>query len=607
MVDVQKAFEALQQDINLRYHDKVLLRCRDSTLHTVRKSLPEDPDLIKTELTALIGLDRHEEAMQVIPPTPAFDYERGYLLYKLGKFRDVAALCEGRPDPKFQHLCAQAHYKLGNFGRAMGMYQELSGIKGDQSSTLVNLSAAGVAPGVAETMLAHAQLNAALEWEVLYNKSLALALERKYAEALNLLSQAGRTLSKEEDVEEELLQIDLQRAYILQKMEETQQAQQLYTHIQEAQSHDTNVQAVAAHNLAMAQEQAQTFTEALKGENKLTILQQAAALMNLALVYAKKRKNAEFEDCLKQVEDLGLGERLLILRAWNFMKEKKHAEYERLLRGKGTMASLKLLSSIYIQQKKNAEAAAAYRDMVALMDQRSRSPDLFLTLAGLWDKAGNLGEAISILQTAIASFPNNKAILRRLWEGLHRNSQFTEAAHFLETYQKQFPEDLDTASLLVLAEANVDLEAAVKYSSKLPEVNLKALYNREGIIESLDEILNRLEAGGAAQVKAKAEEAKVDAVTRKKRKRKPKYPKGFDPSNPNNPLPDPERWLAKKDRSTYKKSKKSKKDAKMKGPQGEMPTVAGVEQGTFSSGPSTKHIEAVVDKSALKKKSKKKS
>ena len=606
MVDVQKAFEALQQDINLRYHDKVLTRCRDCNLHLVRKSLPEDMDLIRTELTALIGLDKYEEAMEVIPSAPGFDFERGYLLYKLGKFRDVAALCEGRSDPKFQHLCAQAHYKLGTFGRAMGMYQDLSSIKGDQSSALVNLSAAGVAPGVSETMLAHAQLNAATEWEILYNKSLAMGLGGKYPEALNLLTQAGRVLSKEEDVDEELLQIDLQKAYVLQKMEEAQQAQVIYTRIRDGQTRDANLRAVACHNLAMAQEQAHTFTEAMKVDNKLTVLQQAAALLNLALVYAKKRKNAEFEECLKQVEELGLGERVVVLRAWNFMKEKKHAEYERLLRGNGTIASLKLLSSIYIQQKKYSEAANAYRDMIAMTEKRAHTPDLYLTLAGLWDKSSNLNEGISVLKAAIGAFPNNKAILRRLWECLHRNSQFNEAAHYLETYQKQFPEDLDTASLLVLAEANVDLDAAVKYSSKLPQVNLKALYNREGIIESLDEILNRLEAGGAAQVKTKAEEAKIDTIARKKRKRKPKYPKGFDPSNPNNPLPDPERWLAKKDRSTYKKSKKAKKDAKMKGPQGEMPTVAGVEQGTFNTGPSTKHIEAVVDKTAPKKKSKKK-
>jgi hypothetical protein len=39
-----------------------------------------------------------------------------------------------------------------------------------------------------------------------------------------------------------------------------------------------------------------------------------------------------------------------------------------------------------------------------------------------------------------------------------------------------------------------------------------------------------------------------------RRKRKPRYPKGFDPANPG-PPPDPERWLPKKERSTYRRTK----------------------------------------------------
>ena len=43
--------------------------------------------------------------------------------------------------------------------------------------------------------------------------------------------------------------------------------------------------------------------------------------------------------------------------------------------------------------------------------------------------------------------------------------------------------------------------------------------------------------------------------TRKKRKKKVIYPKGFDPSNPG-PAPDPERWLPLRERSTWKGKRK---------------------------------------------------
>ncbi len=43
----------------------------------------------------------------------------------------------------------------------------------------------------------------------------------------------------------------------------------------------------------------------------------------------------------------------------------------------------------------------------------------------------------------------------------------------------------------------------------------------------------------------------------KKRNRKIKYPKGFDPANPG-PEPDPERWLPKWQQSTFKRLAKKR-------------------------------------------------
>lgn len=45
---------------------------------------------------------------------------------------------------------------------------------------------------------------------------------------------------------------------------------------------------------------------------------------------------------------------------------------------------------------------------------------------------------------------------------------------------------------------------------------------------------------------------------KKSKKRKPRYPAGFDPANPG-PPPDPERWLAKWQRSDFKKPRKSRR------------------------------------------------
>lgn len=74
------------------------------------------------------------------------------------------------------------------------------------------------------------------------------------------------------------------------------------------------------------------------------------------------------------------------------------------------------------------------------------------------------------------------------------------------------------------------------------------------------------DAGAEGELAAEAAKAK------KKRRHKPRLPKGFDPANPG-PPPDPERWLPLRERSTWK-SKRKLKGAPMKGAQGAAPAAA---------------------------------
>jgi SRP72 RNA-binding domain len=55
-----------------------------------------------------------------------------------------------------------------------------------------------------------------------------------------------------------------------------------------------------------------------------------------------------------------------------------------------------------------------------------------------------------------------------------------------------------------------------------------------------------------------AAEVGANKGKKKSKKRKPRYPVGFDPANPG-PPPDPERWLAKWQRSDFKKPRKSRR------------------------------------------------
>merc|ERR1712194_403400 len=85
-------------------------------------------------------------------------------------------------------------------------------------------------------------------------------------------------------------------------------------------------------------------------------------------------------------------------------------------------------------------------------------------------------------------------------------------------------------------------------------------------------------------------ESSEAANTKKRRKRAVRYPKGYDPAKPG-PMPDPERWLPKRERSDYKKNKK---DNLFRGPQGS--TVAD-DAALGKKGPSTAQVEASKDDS----------
>jgi len=84
----------------------------------------------------------------------------------------------------------------------------------------------------------------------------------------------------------------------------------------------------------------------------------------------------------------------------------------------------------------------------------------------------------------------------------------------------------------------------------------------------------------ADRKRSAAAAAEDEGAARKKRRRKkrPIYPKGFDPENPAAfPQPDPERWLPKRERSTYRQRKKDKRAGISRGPQGSATGAARVD------------------------------
>jgi signal recognition particle subunit SRP72 len=193
------------------------------------------------------------------------------------------------------------------------------------------------------------------------------------------------------------------------------------------------------------------------------------------------------------------------------------------------------------------------------------------TIVSLKERAGDIDGAAAVLDSAIKWWSNAMAEDNKLNVIMQEAASF-KLRHGLEEDAARLYEELvksqgniEALVGLVTTVARVDVNKAELY-----EKQLKPLTGLKGVdVDSLEKTSGAKHVEGASDVGVTEayEEGKSKAKGKKKRKRKPRYPKGFDPANPG-PLPDPERWLPKKERSSYRPKRKDKRAAQVRGSQG---------------------------------------
>ncbi|KAI4373808.1 hypothetical protein MLD38_011884 [Melastoma candidum] len=198
-------------------------------------------------------------------------------------------------------------------------------------------------------------------------------------------------------------------------------------------------------------------------------------------------------------------------------------------------------------------------------------PATVATLVALRERAGDIDGAAAVFDSAIKWWSNSmtedkhlsvimqEAAAFRMWHGKQE-----DAARLYEELVKSHG-SIEALVGLVTTTAWVDITKAEAYEKQLkPLPGLKAIS-----VDSLEKTsgAKQDEAGPRSGMAEALEESKSKEKPKKKRKRKPKYPKGFDPKNPG-PPPDPERWLPKRERSSYRPKRKDKRAAQVRGSQG---------------------------------------
>ncbi|XP_050206343.1 uncharacterized protein LOC126655965 [Mercurialis annua] len=563
---------------------------------------PGDEDALRCKLVALIKADNIDAALTTIQSTQKlnfnFSFYKAYCYYRQNKLDEALELLKGpEKNSEAMLLESQIHYRLGNMDACIDIYQKLQ--KSNIESLEINLVASLILAGrVSEVqgMIDANRIKATGTFELAYNVACSLIEMNKYNEAEQLLLTARRvgqeTLMEdnlaEDDIEIELAPIYVQLAYVQQLLGRPQEATVAYTDFINRNQADESSLAVAVNNLVAAKgtkdvsdnlrkldrlkdKDAQGF-QLSRGLEKLSLKQRETIYANRVLLLLHANKMEQAREIVATLPDMFADSVMPVLfQSAVLVRENKANRAEELM---GQFAEkYPEKSKIVLLLRAQVAAAAGHpqvaADSLSKITDIQHKPATVATIVALKERAGDIDGASAVFDAAITWWSNamnednykNKldVIMHQAASFKIRHGRDEEAAHLYEQLVKTHG-TIEAFAGLVSTVAHIDVDKAETY-----EKRLKPLPGLKGIdVDSLEK------TSGAKHVEGPhvsvAEDGKKEKP-KKKRKRKPRYPKGFDPANPG-PLPDPERWLPKRERSSYRPKRKDKRAAQVRGSQG---------------------------------------
>ncbi|KAL8191830.1 hypothetical protein R6Q57_028561 [Mikania cordata] len=267
----------------------------------------------------------------------------------------------------------------------------------------------------------------------------------------------------------------------------------------------------------------------------------------------------------------------VLLQATVFVRENKAGKAEEML-GKYADKFPEKSKIVFLARAHIAATAGhpqiASESLLKIPDIQ-HMPATVATLVSLKERSGDTDGANALFDSAINYWSNamtednNLSIIMQEAAAFKlKHGQKEDALKLFEKLVKS-QNNIEALVGLIQTAAYTDVEKAETYEKKLKplpgltSIDVNTLEKTSGAKhgENGPHLLNNnIEPNETKTSKDKA---------KKKRKRKPRYPKGFDPANPG-PPPDPERWLPKRERSSYRPKRKDKRAAQIRGSQGAM-------------------------------------
>ncbi|KAI8345291.1 hypothetical protein EDC96DRAFT_449323 [Choanephora cucurbitarum] len=517
-------------------------------------------------------------------------YEKIYCYYRTNQLVPAMELLQEvkskhqAVDPSLSYLEAQLLYSQGQFEKAIKVYESLLK-SSDKNNHLydeiqVNLLAAKAGLLYSSNQQAIQETDDLKEsadlYEVAYNAAsvyLARGDIKKAQQQLELAhkqcSDRSQGMSKEEH-EQELAVIATQLGYTYQLQGRSTDAMNIYKQL--LTSSDLTVAAVVSNNV-VAIEQASDLEDAAKklkiatskeADAKLKQYQKRVISMNESLL---QLYNHKYSACRDQAQNATYHQH----KATKAIEElKKFSE-----KNPGSLAIRFATIQLQLLESQPAQALATLESYLAAVKQDKHAyykPALIALLVWLYEQVGQSDKAMAVLDEASSVWKNDsafassvsapKSTVKQTAAFKLKTGKYQEAVVDYEQLVKSDPSDAQAIAGLIAAYAEVDPKKAEQYGNALPAIAVDHLD-----IETLEKIVPGVKRG---YVKKDPNGVHVKKPKTKK-KRAALLPKKMDP----NTQPDPERWLPKYERSTFRMKGKSKK-ALNKGPQGVMMEGGGI-------------------------------
>ncbi|KAK7588106.1 hypothetical protein V9T40_005351 [Parthenolecanium corni] len=549
------------------------------------EQFPQEKEALHCKIVCLLQLSKFKEACAELDhakvPLESLAFERAYCLYRLNepkKALEIISACQN-PSQKLLELKAQVLYRLERYEECYQTYREIIKQSHDdyEDERLSNLLA------VVASLAATQQLNksetpqqAEHTYELLYNTACRLAAEGLYIEAKVKLQAAEKLCRSsleedgltEDEILDELAIIKTQIGYCLQKLGKEKEAQAIYNSILKLKPKDVSVIATASNNSVVINRDQNVFDSKKKIrsctmeilEHKLPSRQRGAIAFNQCLFALY---NQQFDYCLQLCDKLQtnfplMSEGAVLIKSIVLAKDDKVGEAVKLLKKFTTekvddQLKLKLTAVQLLLSQNDKDSAAQLLESLVKFNYR---PGIVSALVTLYLSKNEHDKATKLLNTAVDWHTNNKnsgVNLKSFWrlaaDFYLREGNPQAAISCLHQLLDVNPNNKETIAKLVIAYANFDVRKAAEYCEKLPPLKMDNV--DVTALESISWNTSKQKKSKVLPSPGKSSGNDFVEKVGKKKKRKPRLPKVYDPNIP----PDPERWLPKHERSNYKKRK----------------------------------------------------